>query len=503
MEQHLCDLKSFRVMPYRSKHLREYFSRMSSDREGVLYDDHVADVLKAQGFTWDESPRSIYKVDQLYQALARYAPCNTPKLMEDGYLSSGVSLAYRCFAKPKLQPYMDVLPLNPVTIGLTSKPASSAGLTAWGQTKAQSEMRALERGLQTLRNEKAPEPCIAFARTQFNDKTRLVWGYPFSMTIIESLIAYNINQEFKSANTPMAFAMTSGHLGTKLRVASYRNKWAYSMDMSAYDSSISAPLIRVAFDILRTWYNLDQVEPESGKTVREIFQMVESYFITTPIVMPDGNIYKGKRHGVPSGSFFTQIIDSIVNVIIAGTISAKFGLNVDARDIFVLGDDLLIWSNRKVDIDKIGQYIMYTFGIRVHQAPKSSVYRFDDVIKFLGRDWDNGLPTLDEEGILQRMVYPETYRKYSDDPQTRTRQVKGLLLSYAAVYWHAWVIVNKSLSIADHYRQEPERVDSMYYGHETDELKHGSHLSGLQRYLRDYGFGRKSFITTTAMQMWL
>jgi hypothetical protein len=36
----------------------------------------------------------------------------------------------------------------------------------------------------------------------------------------------------------MAFAITSGALGSKLRVASYHKEFAYSLDMSQFDATL-------------------------------------------------------------------------------------------------------------------------------------------------------------------------------------------------------------------------------------------------------------------------
>jgi hypothetical protein len=361
--------------------------------------------------------------------------------------------------------------------------------------------------LQTLKREKKPEPCLAFKRTQFNDKTRLVWGYPYSMTVIEGLIAYPLLQKFKRGTTPMAFSMPSGALGTKLRVASYHKEWAYSLDMSQFDATISATLIRQAFEVLMTWFDLDEVEPVSGRTVRDIFHLIQYYFIHTTIVMPDGHLYIGKDHGVPSGSYFTQIIDSIVNVIIGGAISHRFSLHVSKREMFVLGDDLLMWSNRKMDLDKISAYANDAFGIKLHGSEKSAIYHYDETIHYLGRDWDNGLPTLDEEEVLKRMVYPESFRKYSKDPGERERQVKMMLLAYAATYRSAWRIAYEVLDPSGsniHNGCANTDVNTYCYHGRDYENVDANHLSGLMRYQRKYVFREEGHdIPNTALQYWL
>lgn len=502
------DLELFTVRPYRSKRLKDYCRRMSQDSEKVLFDDNVADMLLAQGFSIEDAPRSVYKVEKLYQALSKYAPNKVQSPKHSHCVESGIALARTCFAKPKDAPYLEVLPMTPATIcQITSNPSGSAGLTNYGCTKAESMTRALERGLQTLKGEKAPEPCLAFKRTQFNEKTRLVWGYPYSMTAVEGLIAYPLLEVFKKGTTPMAFAMTSGALGTKLRVAAYHKEWAYSLDMSSFDSSIAGELIHIAFSILKTWFRMDAIEPVSGLTIRDIFKKVENYFIHTPIVMPNGKLYLGKKHGVPSGSFFTQIIDSIVNVIIGGTISQRFSMHVSRKEIFVLGDDLLMWSNRKMDLDLIAKYCNDTFGVTMHGSEKSERFHYDEAVHYLGRDWPNGLPTLSEEEVLKRMAYPESYRKYSKDPIERRRQVQLLILSYAAVYWSGWNIARSLLGNDLWFAQGAERIEySVYCVNHSDQAQEvdPNHLSGLQRFRRKYVLDRYSGgLTTTALQYWL
>jgi hypothetical protein len=502
------DLSAFTKHPYRQKRLKQYYSQMSKDNEHVLIDDNVRDMLLAQGFSTEEAPRSIYKVEKLYEALSGYAPHKAPKPRPGAEYQHGVALAFSSFARKGDEERLHVLPFTPETIvKVTSNPSGSPGLTNYGCTKAESQTRALERGLQTLRREKKPEPCLAFKRTQFKDKTRLVWGYPYSMTVIEGLVAKPLIEKFKRRNSPMAFAIATGALGTKLRVASYHRKWAYSLDMSQFDATISSELIHVAFKILRTWFDDREVEPVSGKTVDEIFKLIENYFIHTTIVMPDGNIYYGKDHGVPSGSYFTQMIDSVVNVIIGGAISSHFKLNVSKREVFVLGDDLMLWSNRKVDLDAIADYANTHFGVKMHGSEKSNLYHYDEVIHYLGRDWDNGLPTLDESEVLKRMVHPETFRKYDRDPQRRERQVKMLLLAYAATYRSAWRIAYKLLDPSGrNIHRGCANTDVNTYidhGHYVGEVE-PSVLTGLERFRRRYILSKtRGDIPNTALQYWL
>lgn len=497
------DLSGFRRKPYRMKRLDEYFKRMSKLNDKIIYDDNVADMLAAQGFEVEEDPRSIYDPERLFIALSMYAPGRVQNPVPTEHYQAGLALARACFKRPVSSPFLEMMPANAETIfTITRKPTASAGLTAYGCTKAEAMTRGLERGMQTLLGEKAPEPCLAFARTQFGRKTRLVWGYPYSMTFIEGLIAYPMLKEFKRRRSPMAFATKTIALGTRLRVAAYHKKWAYSIDMSSFDASLSTAMIHEAFKILRTWFDPNQYDTRSGLSTKQVFDLIERYFLHTPIVMPDGFIYHGKKHGVPSGSYFTSIIDSIVNVIIAGTIASRFKLNVDKRDIFVLGDDLLIWSNRDISLETLASFASKFFGVEFHPQ-KSMKFQHTEVIHFLGRDWDKGVPDLPVSGILKRMVYPERFRKYSSDPAERKREVSMLIASYAAVYRSAWKIAKRLLGSPLWWQAGCTELDVAAYGPLGGVPPNPEHLSGLERYMELYIRPKvKGDLPNTILQFW-
>lgn len=442
----MCYLESssFVTQPYRRSWLQGYYNQMSKDNLVCLWDDRVSRVLQEQGFRPAEAPRSVYKVEKLYEALRKYEPGNAPRInFCSQHYKNGAALAWKCFAKPKDAKPLEISEFCPEFIeSITSNPKGSSGLTAYGTKKYLAVDKAFIKAKQIMLNQSAPEPCIAFKRTQFNDKTRLVWGYPYSMTALEGIVARPLIDKFKGGSTPMAFAMPDALLGTKLIVASNRRKWAYSTDVSSYDSSVPAALIRQAFAILGTWFDMNQEIMGLDCTIGKLWDKIQHYFIHTPIVMPDGYLYKGKKHGVPSGSYFTQLVDSVCNTIIVGTIDSYFHLGIDPRDIFVLGDDILFWSDKDYALKSLTEFATNFFGMKFN-TEKSMKARYDEVVHFLGRDWKKGVPYLNMEDILKRMVQPESYRKYSEDDQVADRQVRLLIMSYATQYYNAWDIVWK------------------------------------------------------------
>jgi hypothetical protein len=169
------------------------------------------------------------------------------------------------------------------------------------------------------------DPCILFTRTQEQGKTRPVWGFPFIDTLIE-MCFYRPLFEFQS-KLMWRSALRGPHdvdlTLTRIILSAIRlGEKLVSIDFSRYDTTVQSGLIDKAFDYIEKLF-----QPQFSSRIREIALR----FKTIELITPSG-ILKG-NHGVPSGSTFTNEVDSIVQYLIA-----KFvGILDDQLD--VQGDD--------------------------------------------------------------------------------------------------------------------------------------------------------------------
>lgn len=409
--------------PFRRVALKSYISRMSTANPHVVFDDHVAAILEQQGFEWEDDPRSVYDPQQLYDALRRYATDWRPKW--DAHLEYGFKKAYKIFAKPKqvkcLKPLSDTL-----VISEALKLNKSAGLPLMVK-KADALVYGFDRELQIRKGLKAPNPCVAYKRTQKGNKTRLVWGYPLEMTIMEARFARPLINSFKNLSTPMAFGMTKTELGAKIH-RNFEDKpgTTVCLDYSKFDTSISSEMIRRSFRVLATWFTREDQDSLGWETLVK-------YFITTPIVMPDGHLYTGKNHGVPSGSYFTQMIDSIVNVALCYAMASRFGFEFSERQLFVLGDDSIMQIRGRFSLEEMSAYVA-SLGMSLHNDEKSVV----GYSHFLGAIWEKGKPDAPLDELTRKAVFPETFRSYGRNVK---RGAEDVVRSYATSYKSAWKLV--------------------------------------------------------------
>jgi hypothetical protein len=411
--------------PYRRASLRKYLSQMNTANPHVVFDDFVAEILEQQGFAWEEEPRSVYEPQQLYAALQRYATDWSHFNKLDRHLEFGFRMAYKIFAKPKgvecLKPFSDE-----EVIQKALKKDKSSGLPLM-TTKAESLTYSLDRESQIRQGIKAPNPCVAYKRTQKGNKTRLVWGYPLEMTIMEARFARPLIDTFKKRATPMAFGMTKTELGAKL-ACYFEGKpgTTICLDYSKYDTTLSAEMIRRAFVCLATWFSREDQDALGWETLIK-------YFIHTPIVMPDGHLYTGKNHGVPSGSYFTQMIDSVVNVALCYALKSKFKLTFGPRQLYVLGDDVILQHCGPFSLSEMANYLN-RFGLQLHDDEKTVV----GSVHFLGAVWNKGKPDAPIEELTKKAVFPENFRVYGDKPCIGAENV---LRSYACSYKSAFQLI--------------------------------------------------------------
>lgn len=414
--------------PFRRAALKSYVSQMSSPNPKVVHDDFVAEILEQQGFVWEDNPRSVYDPSQLYSALERYATDSEENHHWSDELEFGFRMAFKIFAKPKSHDLLSPLTDAQVTLQAL-KLNKSSGLPLM-TTKAEALQYSFDREVQVRKGLKAPNPCVAYKRTQKGNKTRLVWGYPLEMTIMEARFARPLIDQFKKRSTPMAFGMSKCELGARLhRYFEDQKGHTICLDYSKYDTCVSAEMIRRAFVILATWFSReDQVELGWSTMV--------SYFIHTPIVMPDGCLYTGKNHGVPSGSYFTQLVDSIVNVALCYALKKRFKLTFSQKQLYVLGDDVILKHEGNFSLPKMAEFLK-KHGMILHDDEKTVI----DSVHFLGAVWDKGKPDAPLAELLSKAVFPENFRNYGGQPRIGAENV---LRSYACSYKSAYAIIPTS-----------------------------------------------------------
>jgi hypothetical protein len=178
-------------------------------------------------------------------------------------------------------------------------------------------------------------PCVLFTRTQEGGKTRNVWGYPLCATILEQMyfqpyLKYVESQRFnRSALRGPDFvdeAMTQ-----LINAAKFQKSRIICVDFTAFDANVSTELIHRAVSTIASHfqYGADAWQDGDGGSIHAL-QRVLSDLTSIGICTPDGLWYG--NHGVPSGSTFTNSVDSLCQLFAAG-------LPVDDRLCQVQGDD--------------------------------------------------------------------------------------------------------------------------------------------------------------------
>lgn len=477
--------------PFRRKALEGWMRSMSAQEKlPPVYDTLLAEILQRQGFTATYKPASLCDLAQTFEALENFSPEHDTRIdSADESVQAGLALAWKCFAKTKgVEP---IKPMRLLDVQYELKGEKSAGLTWLHSSKAEAMEYGLGRAGQILQGSKKPNPCLAGVRTQakepekgeeYKGKTRLVWAYPLEMTLIEGKFAVPIYSIMKKKRTPMMFARAKHEVGALIdSFVKSTGDCVYGLDYSKFDSTIPSFMIRFAFKVIRTWFDFQDSEDQEG------WDTMVKYFIHTPIVMSDGNLYTGKKHGVPSGSYFTQLVDSIVNVALIGALSHSFGMKISHRNFFVLGDDVILSTYKGCDLSKVADYLRETFGIILHPH-KCEVGN----AHFLGADWPIVTPTRKLQELVDKGFWPESYRKFFGDTyEQKLDDAQTVLLSYSMVAYNAWKLVYYRNFMGKCYN---DATISTWYKQETN-IKY---LAGYQRYRMEYS--EKESISTYTLQ---
>jgi hypothetical protein len=237
----------------------------------------------------------------------------------------------------------------------------------------------------------------------FKDKSRLV-----SMKDI-----YEILAESRWAKPfQNRLAGTSWYAGGKddSRILGWLSRWrrnykySLTVDYSHYDQSLSAWLIRESFDVVKEAFFGREFDDE-------LFSIVREDFINKVFVDGNGSLVESHK-GVPSGSMFTQIIDSIANRLMILTYLNARG--VSDREMMIMGDDNIIYTHQPLDEKDLSGYLLKNFGIEANSDKCSHMDREDGFPEFLSRIWTIDGVYREPNSLISKMLYPERYRDYEN-----------------------------------------------------------------------------------------
>jgi len=235
----------------------------------------------------------------------------------------------------------------------------------------------LERSRSAMRDrfrsrEWSEDPCMLYWRGQpkgigLPSKNRVVWGYPHWITLLE--IAFQRPFQNALLHLPQHAAWVSldqvDYVMTGLLDRAQHE--ILSVDFSSFDASVPRLFIDIAFEMVRRAFVHES---------HYIINFIQDRFLHIPIWTPDG-IVTGRDGGVPSGSGFTNLIDTLVQELWWTYYSVLTGNRI--KDACYQGDDGVVSFTGVWNLDNVIDAAA-TIGLTVN-ADKGGVSRSS--LKFL------------------------------------------------------------------------------------------------------------------------
>lgn len=254
-------------------------------------------------------------------------------------------------------------------------------------------------------------PCNGWYRTQVSKspKFRAIWVYPYHVTIAEGQFAQPLIHLYKGYKTPYSIWMnySKGDMRLLMNQRTENTTWL-ALDWSAFDTNVPSWLIYDSFEILKSQFELTHSE-------EDLWHKVVNYFVHTPIKFPSGHI-RVKHNSVPSGSYFTNLLDSVINHIVCCFLTTF-------KRIYVMGDDALMLVEQVPDLESLRTIARYIFGFEMN-VEKSESGR---LVSYLGYRMSNeGYPMANYDKLVAQLLLPDRPDRDEHDFASRA---KALLLS--------------------------------------------------------------------------
>jgi hypothetical protein len=439
------------------KRFRSYQATLSRDPvEKPLFDSRIRDVLEKYAFDKDDLHKTIDYLNHLRddegrlfsRSLREYSSLEdqVKRFAEPDYTSFRHNINYQackkmwiekfskwhlqCLSYHSDQDMKDALPKTDTNAGWTQ---IISGIRTKGGNMEGVHSVWIQEVSKLSETHSFGKPILIASRTQASGeftekgeptgkckhKTRLVSMVDLIVILAECMFAVPFQRRFAgSLNYAGGKSDTRIHdiiMDTRIHFHDF-----ISLDYSHYDQSISRWLIEDVAEIIKSAF--DKFTPEQEL----IWDAVWHDFVVKDFVM-DGYTVHAKK-GVPSGSMFTQIVDSLANMLMISTYFHSLGDN--HYTMLVMGDDNLIYHNRGEEESlKLCSYIRKNFGIEVNEGKTSTGDRDDDP-EFLSRFWKSRGQWRHPHSLISRMLFPERFRAYDKEGFTPEEVFYSYVLAY-------------------------------------------------------------------------
>jgi hypothetical protein len=168
-------------------------------------------------------------------------------------------------------------------------------------------------------------------------KSRLVLMPETPSAILESAFSQPLTEMLKRVKGDICIGRVMTNRGFQEVIGPLKDfDHVKAFDWSGFDTRVTERLIVAAFGVMRACFYGDD------ESLDNIFLRFLSHFLVKRVVVPGGWVYTVAQ-GVPSGSPFTSIVDSIVNWLVLVDLEITFGgVSAPSRCVRrVYGDDFL------------------------------------------------------------------------------------------------------------------------------------------------------------------
>lgn len=478
--------------------------------DGRLFDIIEPKVRNVNPLLADELVKSI-KDEKISK---RFKDCSATMKSFDGFLEKEVpSFTWNENFKLAVEMVTGLLPnahLKPLTIHRDmdisvnfSNLNASSGVISPRQTKRRQAKRIISIAKMMESEINSPTcgvdtwlPSLSFHRSQISRyvvdgkvnsdnikyKDRLVWCIDAATVLIESKYARPIINATSGVFKQYAGGLSHYDIRRYIN-ANCRGKSWVSLDFSSFDQTIPSWLIRSAFEILWQKYF-----PQGNWNEKN---WICDRFINTYLITLDGRLVQ-KHKGIPSGSYFTQMIGSLCNMLMILTylfstvpsrikkrdkmeyvqrvLSPTNNINSPSITMLTMGDDNIVFTYGDLDLHELSSYLKRNFGTVVN-PDKCETSRTHKNPVFLKREWQYDGEYRDALELLVNMLHSEREREYKDG-STPWHVLLGYYLTYKNT-------MKAFLNINEIY----DAIESSLLGFESFNSLHVNDLPGSLRVL--------------------